>query len=181
VRAIGVSTSQNKRRSMEDTYSIQDVFGQNPKMGYFGVYDGHGGAGASKCAETALHENLLRELQSNQGDCTREMWQRAFETTHQQIGRIDKFSGTTVVSCLVYENSSFKRVLSTANVGDARATLLEYREDGSLLATRLSHDHKPSDADEIARIQQAKGFVSGNRVNGILAVPRALGDMQMAN
>jgi protein phosphatase PTC1 len=43
-------------------------------------------------------------------------------------------------------------------------------------AFRLSRDHKPEDADESKRITDLGGFVSASRVNGILAVSRALGD-----
>merc|ERR1711964_894604 len=62
-----------------------------------------------------------------------------------------------------------------ANCGDTRAVLCR---NGDALA--LSHDHKPCDDKETARIEHAGGFVnmSTNRVNGILAVSRALGDFQ---
>lgn len=40
----------------------------------------------------------------------------------------------------------------------------------------LSEDHKPSNEKEMARIQQAGGWVEFNRVNGNLALSRALGD-----
>lgn len=43
-------------------------------------------------------------------------------------------------------------------------------------AEPLSEDHKPSDPKEYARITAAGGFVDCNRVNGNLALSRALGD-----
>jgi serine/threonine protein phosphatase PrpC len=44
-------------------------------------------------------------------------------------------------------------------------------------AVRISRDHKPNDEDEARRIVASGGFVGNhNRVNGILAVSRALGD-----
>ncbi|GAA5888725.1 hypothetical protein JCM5296_000083 [Sporobolomyces johnsonii] len=67
-----------------------------------------------------------------------------------------------------------KRTLYTANAGDARAVLAR---NGT--AVRLSHDHKATDAKEAERIDQAGGFVMNQRVNGYLAVTRALGDSAM--
>lgn len=46
-------------------------------------------------------------------------------------------------------------------------------------ALRLSQDHKASDPLEQRRIRSAGGFVTNDRVNGILAVARSLGDHEM--
>lgn len=46
-------------------------------------------------------------------------------------------------------------------------------------AVRLTYDHKGSDAQEAKRIMDAGGFVMNNRVNGVLAVTRSLGDSAM--
>lgn len=40
----------------------------------------------------------------------------------------------------------------------------------------MSHDHKPAREEEWKRIFAAGGFVKNNRVNGKLALSRALGD-----
>lgn len=66
------------------------------------------------------------------------------------------------------------RVLYTANAGDARVVLSR-----SGKALRLSYDHKGSDRSEGQRVQQAGGTILNNRVNGVLAVTRALGDAYM--
>ncbi|PHH60858.1 hypothetical protein CDD81_1105 [Ophiocordyceps australis] len=66
------------------------------------------------------------------------------------------------------------RVLYTANVGDARIILCR-----SGRALRLSYDHKGSDENEGKRIANAGGLILNNRVNGVLAVTRALGDAYM--
>ncbi|GAB1320326.1 mgpp2cl-1, protein phosphatase 2C-like protein 1 [Madurella fahalii] len=67
-----------------------------------------------------------------------------------------------------------QRVLYTANVGDARIILCRRGE-----ALRLSYDHKGSDENEGKRIANAGGLILNNRVNGVLAVTRALGDTYM--
>lgn len=64
-----------------------------------------------------------------------------------------------------------QRVLYTANVGDARIILCRNGK-----ALRLSYDHKGSDENEGKRISNAGGLILNNRVNGVLAVTRALGD-----
>ncbi|KAG8930381.1 Protein phosphatase 2C 1 [Tulasnella sp. 417] len=69
---------------------------------------------------------------------------------------------------------ALRRVLYTANAGDARAVLSR-----SGKAVRLTYDHKGSDRKEVRRIQEAGGFVLNNRVNGVLAVTRSLGDSAM--
>lgn len=67
-----------------------------------------------------------------------------------------------------------QRVLYTANVGDARIVLCRNGK-----ALRLSYDHKGSDENEGKRIAGAGGLILNNRVNGVLAVTRALGDAYM--
>ncbi|KAI3336358.1 protein serine/threonine phosphatase 2C [Xylariaceae sp. AK1471] len=67
-----------------------------------------------------------------------------------------------------------QRVLYTANVGDARIILCRAGK-----ALRLSYDHKGSDENEGKRIANAGGLILNNRVNGVLAVTRALGDAYM--
>ncbi|KAL1890265.1 mgpp2cl-1, protein phosphatase 2C-like protein 1 [Ceratocystis pirilliformis] len=67
-----------------------------------------------------------------------------------------------------------QQVLYTANVGDARIVLCRGRR-----ALRLSYDHKGSDENESRRITSAGGLILNNRVNGVLAVTRALGDIYM--
>jgi protein phosphatase PTC1 len=71
----------------------------------------------------------------------------------------------------IQETASRQRVLYTANVGDARIVLCRNGK-----ALRLSYDHKGSDENEGRRISNAGGLILNNRVNGVLAVTRALGD-----
>lgn len=62
-------------------------------------------------------------------------------------------------------------MLFQANVGDSRAIASVW---GNVIP--LSFDHKPGNEDEMRRITAAGGWVEFNRVNGNLALSRALGD-----
>ena len=64
-----------------------------------------------------------------------------------------------------------------ANAGDSRAVL--GLKNGKLI--ELSHDHKPENEGETNRIKAAGGFIDDGRVNGIIAVSRALGDWEYKN
>lgn len=63
--------------------------------------------------------------------------------------------------------------LTIANIGDSRALL---GRAGTTVA--LTEDHKPTNAEEKARIEAAGGFVQAARVDGQLALSRAMGDSQ---
>lgn len=74
--------------------------------------------------------------------------------------------GSTAIVVLIKEGKMF-----IGNVGDSRAVACwNGRTDP------LSHDHKPANELESKRIQAAGGWVELNRVNGNLALSRALGD-----
>ncbi len=64
-------------------------------------------------------------------------------------------------------------MLYVANAGDSRAVLSVKGK-----AEPLSYDHKPTNAGETARIISAGGFVEFGRVNGNLALSRAIGDFE---
>ena len=83
-------------------------------------------------------------------------------------------SGAASVIPKLQDVASRQRVLYTANVGDARIVLCRNGK-----ALRLSYDHKGSDENEGKRISNAGGLILNNRVNGVLAVTRALGDAYM--
>ena len=78
----------------------------------------------------------------------------------------EQMAGSTAITVLIRDNK-----LYCANAGDSRAIA---SKNGMLV--QLSHDHKPNNPEEMDRIYNAGGWVEFNRVNGNLALSRALGD-----
>jgi serine/threonine protein phosphatase PrpC len=93
-------------------------------------------------------------------------------------------SGATAVSVIIRGVGEDRQII-VANVGDSRAVLVSTKPGdddpgvGGFTAHRLSYDHRADDPVEQKRITQAGGFVSRNRVLGILAVSRSFGDHGM--
>lgn len=75
-------------------------------------------------------------------------------------------SGCTATTAIIANNTIY-----VANAGDSRTVL---GVKGT--AKPLSFDHKPQNEGERARIVAAGGFVDCDRVNGNLALSRAIGD-----
>jgi serine/threonine protein phosphatase PrpC len=80
----------------------------------------------------------------------------------------DDKSGSTAVACLITPSHVY-----LINCGDSRAILVSGNK--VVLGT---YDHKPINPNERERIQNAGGSVMIQRVNGSLAVSRALGDYE---
>lgn len=66
-----------------------------------------------------------------------------------------------------------KAEIICANAGDSRAVMSKKGK-----AKDLSIDHKPDLPAEKRRIERAQGFVDENRVNGMLALSRSMGDFE---
>lgn len=78
----------------------------------------------------------------------------------------DEMAGTTACAVILKGNKIY-----CGNVGDSRCVA---SRAGQL--AQFSYDHKPSNDNETKRIIAAGGWVEFNRVNGNLALSRALGD-----
>ncbi|EGG15203.1 protein phosphatase 2C-related protein [Cavenderia fasciculata] len=176
VKDIGISTEKNPRfrRTMEDEHVSLDGFGGVPDQAYFAIYDGHGGRGAVDYTAKNLHLNLLKEIENDPENIQEDIKKSYLDTDEQMGNEPIQFSGTTTITALLRKNNDGEKHLYVANAGDARAVICK-----NAVAERLSYDHKGSDLEETKRIINAGGFVVNNRVNGILAVTRSLGDHSM--
>ena len=84
---------------------------------------------------------------------------------------------TATVIFITKENDlllGIKKVIYCANVGDSRCVLIS--NSG---CKRLSHDHKCEDENEFNRIKKNGGNIINDRVQGKLALTRALGDFSL--
>ncbi|KAK2581652.1 hypothetical protein KPH14_002151 [Odynerus spinipes] len=154
---------------MEDCHVHILSLPDDPGTAFFAVYDGHGGAAVAQYAGKCLHEYITRRCEYKAGNIVQAM-QRGFleldKTMQNDVVFKQVPAGTTVIALLIKEN-----ILYSANAGDSRAVA---SINGT--AVPLSRDHKPSLKDERDRIEAAGGWVEFNRVNGHLALSRALGD-----
>ncbi|RKO88352.1 phosphatase 2C-like domain-containing protein, partial [Blyttiomyces helicus] len=184
---IGFAEDRNKkyRRTMEDSHSFFYNFGESQGSGWFAIFDGHAGKSAADWCGANLHKTFHHLLAESPHLPIPEILNKTFLGADMQLAAKDgMYSGCTVVVGFVRTEERVvkgssggpqrMRVLYTANVGDARAVL---NRKGT--AIRLSYDHKGSDPQEAQRIVEAGGFILNNRVNGVLAVTRSLGDLTM--
>jgi len=85
-----------------------------------------------------------------------------------ELNRGEDKSGSTAVACLISPSHVY-----LINCGDSRAI---FCSDNQVVSSTI--DHKPINQNERERIQNAGGSVMIQRVNGSLAVSRALGDYE---
>lgn len=189
---IGWAETRGRRPDMQDSLVIErHIFDRDMDM--FGLFDGHAGSrSADLCASIlveVIERNLgLEETLDNGG--LRNCLSRSVVCLHHAIVRQKLDDGTAALIGLVVNTKSLKvsqettdadqehlpqPLLVLANSGDQRAVLCR---DGKHI--NLTKDHKPDDAEELSRIKREGGFVSETkRVNGILALSRAVGDVDL--
>lgn len=165
-----------------------------------GIFDGHLGNLASKYAASSFYRviearlsRIDNEIMLSPGWKSRVQTdlEQAFEEIHRGIieavssspGGVMDQSGTTATILYVTDLA-----VIIANVGDSRAIISKWKQNQKGVATITAHqltvDHVASSRDEQKLIAQRGGSVSKSggieRVNGVLAVSRSLGDVQLA-
>lgn len=194
--SYGLSSMQGWRVDMEDAHTV--VLGLSaPGMtdwSFFAVYDGHAGSRVANYCSKHLLEHIINAsfgaggaqashggpdssaIDASSGTPTVEAVKAGIRTGFLRIDEhmrsfsdlrngMDR-SGSTAVGVLISPEHFF-----FFNCGDSRAVL--YRSSHVCFSTL---DHKPCNPRERERIQNAGGTVMIQRVNGSLAVSRALGD-----
>ena len=169
-------------------------------LAFYAVFDGHGGPRSAQLCKKHMPNFILNNEAFASGNLERALFYGfdkmdktilSFATPTSMLS-----DGTTAVVAII-----IGRELTVANVGDSEAILArflprvdprakderkepvlgpnKFRVDlgeEEVEVTLLTCAHKPSDAKEKARVVAAGGFVVFDRVQGSLAVSRALGD-----
>eukprot|EP00796_Vickermania_ingenoplastis_P013267 gene13267-9110_t len=159
----GCSSMQGWRRAMEDDHSLVLL----PNGGFFGVYDGHGGDTTAKFCAAHLHEFVFGTEAYKSNDIRKGLHD-GFVELDKHMFRTNSNNRTGCAAVVLYIHDG---VLYCANAGDSRCVMCRNGE-----SFPLSTDHKPVNASEQHRIERAGGYVWNRRVNGILALSRAIGD-----
>ena len=183
--AFGVGEAPGWRVLMEDARCAYSPIPFNDSVSLFAVFDGHGGAFSSRFAAS----NIQRVIFSSEAWQSCDLSPKALSSVLSGAllaldlelaaeprmvwgGKDDTedCSGATALVALVTPSH-----VALANCGDCEAVLIA-GEDWEGLP--LSLPHKPTDEGELRRISDAGLTVKDNRVDGILAVSRSLGDFR---
>jgi protein phosphatase 2C family protein 2/3 len=173
-KSVGIFSTKNKRILQEDFFYHGIVDGGN----LYAVYDGHychrvgehdnderDGSIVSKFLSEKFHDYFAQTSGSIE-----ERMRAAFKAVDEsELVKNNGQCGSTAAVVFIKDNTAY-----CAHIGDSRIVLERKGKIGF-----YSRDHKLNRADEFFRIEDAKGMVWDNRVNGFLAVSRALGDYNL--
>ena len=181
-----VSSMQGWRVDMEDSHTAILSLPNLPKWSFFAVFDGHAGSkvaeySAQHLVDVILKHQNFQKLVNGNVDENVELIEKAIKDAFFELDEkmrenceakngLDRSGSTSV--CVLISPTRYYFI----NCGDSRALLC--RRGQVKFATA---DHKPNNPLERDRIQKAGGSVMLQRVNGSLAVSRALGDYEYKN
>lgn len=166
---------QGYRLTMEDAHDVK--VSENEDLAVFGVFDGHGGDDIARALKDTLVTAIFRAFNTllhTTPDApllafTKKMKDCFFQVDSNLPQDLASNCGSTAIITAIVAN----RFIILANTGDSRAIL---SLPGGAPKTLL-FDHKPSTMGERVRIENSGGYVINGRVNEVLALSRAFGDL----
>uniref|UniRef100_T1JHL8 PPM-type phosphatase domain-containing protein n=1 Tax=Strigamia maritima TaxID=126957 RepID=T1JHL8_STRMM len=187
-----VRDRKGEREDMQDAHTICENLHEEIKnldssvirLHFYGVFDGHGGARASKFVADHLHHNIALKFPKGDVKAIEKEIKKSFidafkKTDDDFLREATKFKptwkdGTTVVGMFVIND-----IMYILNLGDSKAVLARINDKTqSAVAMPLTNDHTPTQYEERMRIQKSGGQVREGRVHGVLEVSRSIGDGQ---
>ncbi|KAF4674551.1 hypothetical protein FOL47_009077 [Perkinsus chesapeaki] len=190
----GQAADIGHKSKMEDT--SMHMFLENG--GAFGVFDGHGGAGAAEFIKDYMKNAILESIDSSQTDAdtlskSYSLTERALESFLNETempglrrsveeGAFDDdeyplmTSGSTACVCML-DQSTLPGSLAIANAGDCRAVLCR---NGTAIDLTSDHNLKSCTEEEKRRVAPYLHCESSEYLGG-LAVTRSLGDLRASS
>lgn len=184
---VGVATDANlaqmSNRSspqMEDEYAA--ILDHEPGNHFFAVFDGHGGKDVAQYCAGRAHLVYFNTKAEHPDWNATQLWTTTYSLLDKEIQEnlaIEDADceGSTCTTMHLHVLNNGKFQISVANVGDSKAVLID---DNDFRV--LSETHRPTNESEEKRVKAEGGRITGERnkrLNGRLAVTRALGDHLM--
>lgn len=189
------AVAKGRRKTMEDLATCQVGFTGKKyvkDIGWFAVFDGHGGRRvADYCSKNMfsrfMHTDTMKSYQLTVDNITRGLREAYLEMDDEVDSLAPLLITQPPKTCIgkprdVYVNCEYTGTTATtvvltkshihvAHVGDSRAVFVS---DGKVKYETF--DHHPDAPEEMKRILEANGSVVNSRIEGNLAVSRAIGD-----
>lgn len=176
-KKIGIFSTINQRKQQEDFFYHGIVDGGH----LYAVCDGHychrvgeheyddrDGSLVSKFVAENLYDYFVK---GKEFSSIEERMKMTFKSLDEaEFVKNNGQCGSSVVAVFIKDQK-----VHFAHVGDCRAVL---EGGGQVVCT--TRDHQPNRLDEYFRIEDAGGVVLGNKVNGFLAISRAVGDYNLS-
>ena len=184
---FGYHSDVGRRPAQQDSVCMAQYLTSNCFL--FGVFDGHGSFGGSRCSKLAsktLHSFIGKHLTSmnfTPEEITQSVTEgfKDFDNFLSTLPRRDpsiktkwswlfgppdaSFRESGSCACILITSPKY---LVIANLGDSRAILSNGK--------RISNDHRCSNPQEFKRLHDADGWVYRNRIFGRLIPTRTFGD-----
>ncbi|XP_036419518.1 protein phosphatase, Mg2+/Mn2+ dependent, 1Na (putative) isoform X1 [Colossoma macropomum] len=175
--SYAMASMQGWRTQMEDTHTcMPEMSDRLPDWSYFAVFDGHAGTTVAQYCSAHLLDHIINTgtwvmTAGEDVERVKEAVRDGFLSIDRHMHNLSRSegwdrSGSTAASVIISPRNIY-----FINCGDSRTFLCR---DGQVVF--YTEDHKPCNPREKERIQNAGGSVTLQRVNGSLAVSRALGD-----
>ncbi|KAL5013947.1 hypothetical protein ScPMuIL_008217 [Solemya velum] len=183
---------KGEREEMQDAHVIINDFTDKftnldpsiSRIAVYAIFDGHGGARASRFASENLHKNFrdkfpkgdIEQVEREMKKTLIDVFKKTDEDFLKEASQRKPSwkDGTTATFVLVIND-----IVYVANLGDSEALLCRYKEDTQKsIPISLTTNHNPSVYGERVRIQKVGGTVREGRIMGILEISRSIGDGQ---
>ena len=175
--SISYSTNLNMnskyKDKMEDVALTISPFKQTSydrKHHLFAIFDGHGSDESALISKRQYPSILLQCLKDNPikiEECLKRSF--IFLDHEAYIHKSISFGNTATIVYLA------NKMLYCANVGDSKCVVIT----GAHKVIQMSYEDSCDDPAERKRIESCGGYIMENRLNGVLAVTRAIGDFEL--